>query len=1660
MHAVTSRLARRSGAVTAAALTAVAVSFAGVGPAWGAVSPTSQVIINEVYGGGGNSDATLKSDFIELHNSGTTAVDVSGWSVQYGSATGTSWTVTNLTGSIAAGSYYLVQQSTGAGGTVDLPTPNATGTIAMGSTAGKIALSSGQTVLTCATTACATDVAVVDLVGFGATATTFAGTGPAPAPSSSTSITRTAFANTANNAADFLAGAPTPQAGATTPPIEPPAATLQTIPAIQGNGAASPLVGLPVITEGIVTAVYPTGGLFGFVIQIPGSGGDTDVAGRTASDGLFVYQASGGAPTVTVGQHVQVTGTVAEFNGLTQVIVPSAAGYTVLPDAVAPVAPVTAAWPATSAERETLESMLFAPTGDYTVTNTFSTGQYGEVGLAFGSTPLLQATEVGTPGSAEALAATASNAARGVVLDDGASTNFLSAVNQVQTPPYVSLASPVRVGALAEFNKPLIVDYRNNTWKFSPTAQVTSTTLDADRTTFKNTRTAAPDAAALAGADLTVASFNVLNYFTTLGSTFGGCTAFNDRAGNGITTNRCAAANGPRGAWDTASLQRQQDKLVAAINATDADVTGLMEIENSATVDGAAATDEALATLVGALNGGAGAVKWAFVPSSTDLPEPAGMDVISNAIIYQPASVVRVGDSRALGDQGGTGQPFVNAREPIGQAFASVGGGEPFFVAVNHLKSKGSAGPLAGDADAGDGQGASNASRVAQATALRDWVPTVLASYPDPITDVALLGDFNSYTQEDPLQVLYAAGYTDAASAFAPGKYSYSFSGLAGSLDHVLLNDGFLARTTGADIWNINSGESVALEYSRYNNHGSLFYDQTPYRSSDHDPVVVGLAANATVPLNLLNINDFHGRIDANTVKFAGTIEQLRDAGGADNTLFLSAGDNIGATLYASASAQDQPTIDVLNALELKSSAVGNHELDQGLADLTDRVINNAAPNAKWNYLGANVYLKGTTTPALDEYAVHSVNGVRVGVIGVITRETPALVSPGGITTLDFGDPVDAVNRVAAQLSDGDAANGEADVLIAEYHEGAGAGTPEKATLEQEIAGGGTFAKIVTETDAAVDAIFTGHTHKQYAWSAPVPGTTTGATRPVLQTGSYGEYIGQVVLTVDQGTGDVVTHAEANVKRTTVADPALVAAYPRVAAVKTITDAALAAAAVSGNVQIGTVTADITRASTTVVAPVAENRAAESTLGNLVANALRDSLADPVRGGAEIGVVNPGGLRGDLLLGADGGVITVAEANGVLPFLNNLTTTSLTGAQFTVLLEQQWQRDAAGNVPTRPFLQLGLSDNVSYTYDAALAEGSRITSVSVNGAPIDAAASYRIGTFSFLATGGDNFRIFTQGTDTKDSGLVDRDAWIAYLTTHSPVSPDFARHAVAVTGIPASVGTGEQVTLGVSALDLTSLGSPANTGLTATWVGSAAAPTTVAVAGGAADLAVTVPDDVVGNATLVVVAAPSGTTVRVPITVTKTLTATTTTLRLSATSVAYGSQVKATAVVTGATTGSITVSWGSGSTTVPLVNGTATATLPRDLVAGTYPVTATFLGDAQAAASTSAGVTLTVTGRSSDVHATLVPKTVFAGLPSVVFASVRSAGRAATGQVTVSVDGTLIATQDLRWGSAAVVLPRDLAVGSHLVTVSYLGNPTTAASSDTEKLTVKRWGRR
>lgn len=584
--------------------------------------------------------------------------------------------------------------------------------------------------------------------------------------------------------------------------------------------------------------------------------------------------------------------------------------------------------------------------------------------------------------------------------------------------------------------------------------------------------------------------------------------------------------------------------------------------------------------------------------------------------------------------------------------------------------------------------------------------------------------------------------------------------------------------------------------------------------------------ADAAAPgvVNILHFNDFHGRLQApagsqadptlrgGTVAFAGTIEQLRAVHGDEASLLLTAGDNIGASLYASASQQDTPTLEVLNALELDASAAGNHEFDRGIDDLQGRVRD----TADFPYLAANVTRDGA--PIDDGYALFERNGVSVAVIGAVTLETPALVDPSGIQGVAFTDPVAAVNAIAARLSDGSAANGEAELIIAEYHEGSQAtlalNAPQDvqaAALTASMDSSEAFRSIVEDTAASVDVIFNGHTHKPYSWLAPAPAGSDQDVRPIVQSGQYGENISQVVVSIDPATGAATFPTVQNVARTTAPAPDLIAAYPRVAEVNTITNAALEQAAVIGREPLGEITGDIT---TAFVGGERDDRGSASTMGTLVGNMLRDQLSSELRGGADIGITNPGGLRDEFYYEAaegetEDGIVTVGEAAAVLPFANNLWTVTLTGEQLKVVLEQQWQRTSAGTVPSRAYLQLGFSDNLEYTYDSTLPEGSRITGIWIDGELVSPTDAFRVAAPSFLISGGDNFRGFTAGSNATDSGLVDSEAFEAYIEAQSPISPDFSRRQLEVVGLPtAPVAVGTEVSLTVNKVDLTSLGTP------------------------------------------------------------------------------------------------------------------------------------------------------------------------------------------------------------------------------------------------------------
>ncbi|GAB2979600.1 hypothetical protein GCM10027282_18100 [Frigoribacterium salinisoli] len=834
--------------------TGLALCFAPLAPTAALAAPDgSGVVIAEAYLKGGSRNAPFTHKFVELYNPTTASISLAGWSIQYRSAGSTGapsgGNVAPLSGSIAAGGSYLVQMGSNGTNGEALPEPDLVTGVNPGGGQGTLVLASQPSGLDLPVGSVGTTTpGVVDVLGYGAT-NRFE-TAPAVAGGANAtpnSYVRVDGVDTDDNAADFvLQDAVTPQNSGGESPTPPDTTPVGTFPIreVQGTGATSPYDGRYLTTSGVVTAAYPTGGYAGYVIQTPGTGGALDLSTHVASDALFVYSAET-VSEVAVGDVVEVTGQVSEFDGLTQIRVTTSDDL-VQVDGAGVEAPVPAevAFPADDAQRESLESMLVAPQGAHTVTDVYATGQYGTVRLAVGDGPLVQPTEIARPGTDDYRAALADVAARGVTLDDGRSTNFFGAAGSDVPISYLTNAAPVTVGAPVTFTQPVILDYRNRAWSFQPTAPVSGATPAADLpVTFGDVR---PQAPSEVGGDVALASFNVLNYFTTTGEQLAGCEYYTSRSGEPLTVRGGCDA---RGAATAASLERQQAKIVAAIDGLGADVVSLEEIENSARFTDPATgepkdRDEALATLVGALNEAAGTDEWDYVRSPEAVP--ANEDVIRLAFIYKPAVVETVGGSTIL-----LGAPaFSNARQPLAQAFRPAGadGDASTFVAVaNHFKSKGSGSGV--DADQGDGQGASNQSRRNQAAALAAFADERSAEAGTDLT--FLLGDFNAYSQEDPIQDLRDAGYATLDSTQGD-EHSYVFDGLVGSLDHVLASPAAVEVVTGVDIWNVNSVEAIALEYSRFDQNVSALYAPDAFRASDHDPVLVGLdlLADAEVPVD------------------------------------------------------------------------------------------------------------------------------------------------------------------------------------------------------------------------------------------------------------------------------------------------------------------------------------------------------------------------------------------------------------------------------------------------------------------------------------------------------------------------------------------------------------------------------------------------------------------------------------------------------------------------------------------------------------------------------------------------------------------------------------------------------------------------------------------
>jgi 5'-nucleotidase len=568
-----------------------------------------------------------------------------------------------------------------------------------------------------------------------------------------------------------------------------------------------------------------------------------------------------------------------------------------------------------------------------------------------------------------------------------------------------------------------------------------------------------------------------------------------------------------------------------------------------------------------------------------------------------------------------------------------------------------------------------------------------------------------------------------------------------------------------------------------------------------------GPAHAAPVDIQILATNDFHGRLLPNGAEggaavLSGAVKQLKSEN--PNTVFTAAGDLIGASTFESFIADDEPTIDVLNEAGLEVSAAGNHEFDQGYDDLVGRVQD----RANWEYIAANI-IEPAGADELAESWVKDFGDVEVGFVGAVTEDLPSLVSPAGIAGVTVTDIVAATNAEATAL---EAAG--ADLIVLLVHEGA-PGTSLASATDPTNA----FGAIVNGVSPDVDAIVSGHTHLAYNHSVPVPAWANEGRavteRPVVSAGQYGSFLNQLVFTVDTTTGDVAAKTQAILPMVgpdpdgsgPAVGPAL---YPADPATKTIVDAAVANAEVLGSQPLGEVAGAFNRAK--LANGTTENRGGESTLGNLVAEVQQWATETPEAGASQIAFMNPGGLRGDMTgtgTGAFPRTLTYKQAASVQPFANTLVNMDLTGAQIKEALEQQWQRDAAGNVPTRAFLRLGASEGFTYTYDPNLAEGSRITGMWLHGAEIDPAATYSVTVNSFLASGGDNFRAFAGGTDKKDTGKIDLQAMVDYMAAfaaHTPLPVDSTQRAVGVSfrPVPDSDPRGRTVSFDLSSLSFTS----------------------------------------------------------------------------------------------------------------------------------------------------------------------------------------------------------------------------------------------------------------
>jgi 5'-nucleotidase len=532
--------------------------------------------------------------------------------------------------------------------------------------------------------------------------------------------------------------------------------------------------------------------------------------------------------------------------------------------------------------------------------------------------------------------------------------------------------------------------------------------------------------------------------------------------------------------------------------------------------------------------------------------------------------------------------------------------------------------------------------------------------------------------------------------------------------------------------------------------------------------------------VQLLAINDFHGNllppagssgriavgpgqtVDAGGVEYLATwIKSLRTTN--PNTITIGAGDLIGASPLISGLFHDEPTIEAMNALNLDVTGVGNHEFDEGVAELLRMQFGNQLGGdgchpvdgcqdgtpfggALFQYLAANVFYEHTNDTIFPPYEIHKVGNAKIAFIGLTLEGTPLIVTPAGVAGLEFRPEIGVINDLVAQLR----AEQGVRAFVVLIHQGGQQNAPFPLGYQDSDRCDnftGDIIPIVNGLSPQVDVVVSAHTHQPYI--CHING------KLVTSASSFGRLITDIDLRIDHQTKDI-EHATAHnviVTRNVAKDPAeteIVNKYD----------------ALSGPIAhrvIGSVTADITRTA---------NPAQESALGDVIADAQLASTSPTDFGGAVVAFMNPGGIRGDLTYanndgGEAPGEITYNEMFTVQPFNNVMNVKTMTGDAIYRLLEQQFDNPSLGALR---FLQI--SNGFTYTWSASQPHGSHIVdgSVAINGVPISKTATYRVAMNNFLASGGDGFTVFNEGTDQL-GGEIDIDAAVNYFLHNSPVAP-------------------------------------------------------------------------------------------------------------------------------------------------------------------------------------------------------------------------------------------------------------------------------------------------